>query len=104
MRFLVALLFVVCLSLCVSLSEAGFLKARYRHNMMIGADGEDERVYHRKLHYRNKDVTHDPNPPMFEKVKISRSYHYKFGPQYPTHHSHLRNQYFPLPKNQLLHP
>lgn len=95
---------LLLLAFCATCTEGGFLKARYRRNMAIGEDGEDERVMHQKLHRRQKEKIEDPNPPMLPVEKKSRSYHFSYGPLYPTHHRHLRNQYFPLPKNQLLHP
>jgi hypothetical protein len=96
--------FCLLILFLVGFSEAGFLKARYRHNMKVGKDGEDERVHFRHTYKRQKDIKLDPNPPMFPTTKKSRSYHYNYGPVYPSHHNHLKHQYFPLPKNQLLHP
>lgn len=98
------LIVLIVLSAVVPAAEGKFKSARYRRNMAFHDDGEDERVIHLKVHKRQKDIIEDPNPPLFPVVKTSRSYHYRYGPLYPTHHAHLKNTHFPLPKDQLLHP
>lgn len=95
----------LALLLTVLMVDAGFVAARYKRNMIVGRDGEDERVTAQKLYRRKKVRIENPNPPLPHELTVkSRSYHYNYGPVYPSHHRHLQEQFFPLKKNELLHP
>jgi hypothetical protein len=98
------LLLLVALLLLSTTCSAAFKSARYRQHMAVGADGEDERVTAQKLNRRQVPSIADPIPPLLPKSKVSRSYHYNYGPRYPTHHKHMQNQVFPPAPNELLYP
>ena len=87
-----------------STCDAAWKAARYRHHMAVGDDGEDERVVAQKLNRRQVPRIPDPMPPLIPKTKMSRSYHYNYGPRYPSHHRHMENQVFPPRPNELLYP
>ena len=84
--FLIALIAVLVLADSVS---AAWPSARYKMPPGMGKHG-DVRPLMKKLHKQNPPSKPNPMPEMYPgKTSKSRSYHFKYGPIFPEHHTHI---------------
>jgi hypothetical protein len=84
--------FFLALIAVVLLAEGAFAawpSARYKMPAGFGKHG-DTRPLMKKLHKKNPPTKPSPVPDMYaDKTSKSRSYHFKYGPIFPEHHTHI---------------
>lgn len=93
-----SLVLAIVVAIFILTAEAAFPHARWTRPSGIGADGEDVRAMMQKMQRVNRETIPSRFPDPMPTTHRSRSYHFEFGPRYPEHHKHLKNEHlYPEP-------